>query len=199
MNKLSRADLWSLEEYSERRPTFREEVMQHKKNRQIALGEHARLYFEDKKTIQYQIQEMLRIEKVFDANGINDELEAYNPLIPDGSNWKATFMLEYPDADQRREMVTQLKGIEKVVWVKIEGFEKVFPIADEDLTREDAEKTSTVHFLRFELSPPMIVAAKKGVGITMGIDHPNYTYSSEPMGVAVHSALISDLDDFAIN
>ena len=199
MNKLSRADLWSLEEYSERRPSFRAEVMEHKKNRQVALGEHARLYFEDKKTIQYQIQEMLRIEKVFDSHGINEELEAYNPLIPDGSNWKATFMLEYPDADQRREMVTQLKGIEKVVWVKIEGFDKIFPIADEDLPREDEEKTSTVHFLRFELNPSMIMAAKKGAQITMGIDHPHYSYATEPMGVAVQSALLSDLDDFAVN
>lgn len=199
MNKLSRADLWSLEEYSERRPAFRAEVMEHKKNRQVQLGDHARLYFEDRKTIQYQIQEMLRIEKVFEAEGINEELEAYNPLIPDGSNWKATFMLEYPEADERREMVTQLKGIEKVVYVQIEGFDKVYPIADEDLEREDAEKTSTVHFLRFELTPPMIVAAKKGAQITMGVDHAHYQYRSDPMGVAVHSALVSDLDDFAVN
>ena len=199
MDKLSRADLWSLEEYAERRPAFRAEVMEHKKNRRIALGEHARLYFEDRKTIQYQIQEMLRIEKVFEAEGINEELEAYNPLIPDGNNWKATFMLEYPEADERRERVKQLRGIEKLVWVCIAGFDKVYAIADEDLAREDEEKTSTVHFLRFELMPPMIVAAKKGAQITMGVDHPSYRYVTEPMGENVHQALVSDLDNFAIN
>lgn len=199
MNKLSRSDLMSLEEYAERRQSFRAEVMEHKRTRQVALNDHARLYFEDDKTIQYQIQEMLRIEKIFEAAGIQEELDAYNPLIPDGTNWKATFMLEYDDANERRQKVTELKGIEDKVWVQVEGFDKVYPIADEDLPREDEEKTSTVHFLRFELSPPMVVAVNKGTDIAMGIDHAAMQCDTGPIDQAVRDSLAADLDDIKIN
>ena len=199
MNKLSRADLMSLEEYAERRQAFRDEVMEHKRTRQVALNDHARLYFEDNKTVQYQIQEMLRIEKVFESAGIQEELDAYNPLIPDGCNWKATFMLEYDDAEERKHMVTQLKGIEDKVWVQVEEFDKVYPIADEDLPREDEEKTSTVHFLRFELSPPMVVAVNKGADIAMGIDHSAMQCDIGPIDKAVRDSLAADLDDIKIN
>ena len=142
---------------------------------------------------------MLRIEKVFEVEGINEELEAYNPLIPDGMNWKATFMLEYTDADERKDMVTKLKGIETKIWAQIEGFDKVYPIADEDLEREDEERTSTVHFLRFELSAPMIVAAKKGEAISMGIEHENYPCASEVLAQETHATLVADLDDVKLN
>ena len=149
MKKLARSDLWSLEQYSEERSNFRSQVMAHKKTRQLALTDHARLYFEDAMTIRYQVQEMLRIEKVFEAEGIEEELEAYNPLIPDGSNWKATFMLEYADVDQRQQMVKELVGIETKVWMQVDGCDKVYPIADEDLDRSDGDRTSKEHFLRF--------------------------------------------------
>jgi len=140
MGKLTRNDLMSLEQYAQERPAFREKVMQHKKNRQVLIGDNATLYFEDRLTMQYQIQEMLRVERIFEAEGIQEELGAYNPLIPDGSNWKATFMMEYPDAEQRREALAGLIGIEDKVWVQIEGFDKVWAIADEDLERENQEK-----------------------------------------------------------
>src|SRR5210317_489951 len=156
--QLSRADLWSLEEYAERRPTFRAEVMAHKKTRQVPLGDHARLYFEDNLTIKYQIQEMLRIEKVFEAQGIHEELDAYNPLIPDGHNWKATFMIEYDDPEERAVRLAELIGIEDKVWMQVEDCDKIYPIADEDISRENEVKTSSVHFLRFELSPVMMAA-----------------------------------------
>ena len=152
MNKLNREDLMSLEQYAEARPEFRRQVMAHKKNRQVALGENARLYFEDRLTMQYQVQEMLRIEKIFEADGINEELEAYNPLIPDGTNWKATFMMEYDDPAERRVQLAQLIGIEKSIWVRVGDHPKVNPIANEDLDRETEDKTSSVHFLRFELN-----------------------------------------------
>jgi hypothetical protein len=193
MSKLQREDLWSLEEYAQRRAGFRSEVMAHKKHRQVALGDHATLYFEDTKTIRYQIQEMLRIERVFEAAGIQDELDAYNPLIPDGSNLKATFMLEYPDADERKEQLAKLLGIERKVWLQVEGFDPVTPIADEDLERETEEKTSSVHFLRFELTPAMIKAAKQGVPLSMGIDHPNYQASVSPLPEATRASLVADL------
>ncbi len=199
MNKLKREDLWSLEEYAERRNAYRSEVMAHKRSRQVALGENARLYFEDRKTIRYQIQEMLRIEKVFEAKGIQEELDAYNPLIPDGHNWKATFMLEYADAEERREMVGRLIGIERKVWVKVDGFEPVYPIADEDLEREDDEKTSTVHFLRFELTAEMIYAFKQGAALDMGIDHAEYFVKSSDISEAVRRSLADDLDEVLIN
>ena len=153
MNKLSRDDLFSLEQYAEARPAFREKVLEHKKNRRLDLGTNAALYFEDRLTMQYQVQEMLRIERIFEADGINEELEAYNPLIPDGTNWKATFMVEFPDIAERKAMLTQLVGIEDRVYVHVADFERVYAIADEDLERADDEKTSAVHFLRFELPP----------------------------------------------
>lgn len=174
MNTLSRKDLWSLEEYAERRSAFRAEVMAHKKNRQLALGDHARLYFEDALTIKYQIQEMLRIERVFDAAGIEAELDAYNPLISDESNWKATFMLEYVDPQERAEQLKRLRGIEDRVWVCVTGFEPVFAIADEDMDRGRSDKTASVHFLRFEIIPAMIEKLKGGAELAFGIDHAHY-------------------------
>ena len=199
MKKLSRQDLWSLEEYSERRVQFRNEVMIHKKSRQVALGDHARLYFEDSITIRYQIQEMLRIEKIFEAAAIQEELDAYNPLIGDGSNWKATFMLEYADADERAAALTRLLGIEDKVWVQVEGFEKVYAIADEDMDRENDIKTSAVHFMRFELSVAMIVELKAGAPLQMGIDHANYSLPAVTVTPQVGQSLTADLDDVAIN
>lgn len=167
---LSRDDLYSLEEYAEMRSSYRADVMAHKKPRAIHLGEHCTLYFEDRKTIQYQIQEMLRIEKIFEADGINEELEAYNPLIPTGNNWKATFMIEFEDVDERRAALSSWLGIEDTVWVQVAELGKVYAIANEDLERTTAEKTSSVHFMRFELSDEMVAAACGGAAISMGID-----------------------------
>ena len=194
MQKLTRDDLWSLEDYSEKRVGFRAQVMAHKKNRQLALGEHARLYFEDRLTIHYQIQEMLRIEKVFDRAGIQDELDAYNPLIPDGRNWKATFMVEYDDELERRQRLRELRGIEKTVWLQAEGFEPVHPITDEDLEREDEEKTSSVHFMRFELTTPMVEALQGGATLLAGIDHSRYAVGSFAVADNIRRSLLADLD-----
>jgi hypothetical protein len=199
MPALSRADLWSLEEYAERRPTFRQEVMAHKKNRQLALGDNARLYFEDALTIKYQIQEMLRIEKVFEAAGINEELEAYNPLIPDGHNWKATFMVEYADPAKRTQRLAQLIGIEDKVWVQVDGCDRVYPIADEDLERANETKTSSVHFLRFELTPGMIAAVQSGAAIAAGIDHPAYTVEPVRLAPEIRDSLAGDLQAAVFN
>ena len=199
MKKLSRQDLWSLEEYSERRIEFRNEVMAHKKNRQVALGDHARLYFEDPITIRYQIQEMLRIEKIFDAPAIQEELDAYNPLIGDGSNWKATFMLEYADPDERAVELTRLLGIEDKVWVQVGDSAKVYAIADEDMDRENDVKTSAVHFMRFELSVAMVVELKAGAPLQMGIDHANYPLPAVMVAEQVSLSLTADLDDVSIN
>ncbi len=193
MNKLTRNDLFSLEKYAELRPQFRAQVMAHKKNRQVAIGPNATLYFEDRLTMQYQVQEMLRIERIFEAGGINDELEAYNPLIPDGGNWKATFMVEFPDAEERREALKRLKGIETRVWARVAGFGPVRPHADEDLEREDEEKTSSVHFLRFELTPEMVKAVKQGAAIAMGIDHPAYVHQLDSIPQAARDSLARDL------
>ena len=193
MKKLTRNDLYSLEQYAEQRPAFRDKVMAHKKDRRAALGPHASLYFEDRLTIQYQIQEMLRAERIFEAAGINEELEAYNPLIPDGSNWKATFMLEYDDEHERRVALEQLIAIEDHVWVKIAGHGQVYAIADEDLERETEKKTSAVHFLRFELTPQMIAAAKEGAAIGMGIDLPAYHHALDPLPDNIRNALVNDL------
>jgi len=199
MVALSRADLWSLEEYADIRPTFRSEIMAHKKNRQVALGEHARLYFEDQLTIKYQIQEMLRIEKVFEAEGINEELESYNPLIPDGHNWKATFMIEYADPEERAAQLGRMIGIEDKVWLEIESCDRVYPIADEDLERDNEHKTSSVHFLRFELTPSMIAAVHAGASICAGIDHAAYSIDNTPLEVAVRNSLANDLQASVIN
>ncbi len=196
---LSRADLWSLEEYAQERAGFREKVLAHKKSRQLALGEHARLYFEDALTIKYQIQEMLRIERVFEAEGIHEELDAYNPLIPDGHNWKATFMIEYTDPAERAVRLGQLIGIEDVTWLQVEGFDKIFAIADEDLERDTADKTSSVHFMRYELTPAMITAAKKGAKIFAGIDHDNYRIEAFEVADNIRDSLVADLNEAAIN
>ena len=193
MNKLTRDDLFPLERYAELRPEFRARVMAHKKNRQLPIGPNATLYFEDQLTMQYQIQEMLRAERIFEAAGIQEELDAYNPLIPDGSNWKATFMMEYPEEGERRERLKQLLGIERHVWAQVADFARVTPIADEDLERETAEKTSSVHFLRFELSAEMAAAVKQGAPISIGIDHPAYTYAAEPIPQNVRDSLAEDL------
>lgn len=193
MDKLTRNDLYSLEQYAEVRPEFRAKVMAHKKNRQVALGPHATLYFEDRLTMQYQIQEMLRVERIFEAAGIQDELDTYNPLIPDGTNWKATFMIEYKDVEQRREALARFKGIEDKVWVCVEGHAKVYSIANEDLERTSEEKTSSVHFMRFELDAAMIGALRNGAVLSMGIDHPEYRHESNPVPAVTRDALAADL------
>jgi hypothetical protein len=174
---------------------LRAEVMTHKQHRQVAIGPNATLYFEDRMTMQYQVQEMLRIERIFEAEGINDELAAYNPLIPDGSNWKATFMVEFPEEDERREALKRLKGVENRAWVRVAGFELVRPHVDEDLEREDEEKTSAVHFMRFELTPEMVTAVKQGAAIAMGIDHPAYTHAVETIQAATRDSLALDLSN----
>ena len=193
MNKLTRGDLLSLETYAEVRPEFRARVMAHKRNRQMPIGPNATLYFEDALTMHYQVQEMLRAERIFEAAGIQEELDAYNPLIPDGSNWKATFMMEYPDEAERREKLAQLLGIEKHIWVQVADLARVTPIADEDLERETADKTSSVHFLRIELTPEMAQAVKQGAPVSMGIDHPAYNYTAEPIPQNIRDSLAGDL------
>ncbi len=192
MNRLERKDLMSLEEYAEQRPEFRRRVLEHKKHRQVALNDHATLYFEDRLTMQYQIQEMLRIERIFEADAIQEELDAYNPLIPDGSNLKATFMIEYEDASERQRELARLVGIEDTVWIRIGEFDKVHAIADEDLERDNEEKTSAVHFLRFEFTPAMIAAARDGAPIAMGIDHENMRAEVAAIPDAVRASLVAD-------
>ncbi len=193
MNKLSRDSLWSLEQYAEARPEFRQRVMAHKINRRQPVGPHATLYFEDFMTMQYQVQEMLRAERIFEASEIEGEIEAYNPLIPDGRNWKATFMLEYPDENERRVALAELRGIEDRVWVQVQGYEKVWGIADEDLERDNDEKTSSVHFMRFELTAEMVQAVKSGAAVSMGIEHEKYCYQVEPIADNVRASLAEDL------
>jgi len=194
MQKLTRDDLMSLEQYSVERPAFRDRVMSHKKNRRLALGTNAALHFEDLITMQYQVQEMLRIEKIFDVDGINEELEAYNPLIPDGSNWKATFMIEFPEVDERQEMLEQLVGIENRVYIQVADFDWVLAIADEDLDRADDNKTSAVHFMRFELPAEQSVALKTGASLIAGIDHDNYRVEVCPVADNIRRSLVNDLD-----
>ena len=193
MTKLTRDDLFSLEKYAEMRPEFRARVMAHKKNRQLPVGPNATLYFEDALTMHYQIQEMLRAERIFESAGIQEELDAYTPLIPDGSNWKATFMMEYPDEAERREQLARLIGIERHIWAQVADFSRITPIADEDLERETEEKTSSVHFLRFELSDEMVEAIKQGASISIGIDHPNYNHAQEPIPQNIRDSLAADL------
>ncbi len=192
MDKLTRSDLLSLEQYAEERTAFRIQVIEHKKNRRVAIGPNLSLYFEDRLTIQYQVQEMLRIEKIFEAEGIAEELEAYNPLIPDGSNLKCTAMLEYRDEDVRRERLAQLVGIEHLVWVNVGGFDRVFAISNEDLDRSTDEKTSAVHFMRFELSGEMIGALRDGASLAFGTDHAGYPYKTE-VSAETRNALLKDL------
>jgi hypothetical protein len=193
MEKLTKEKLLGLEAYDGQRDQFRADVMQHKRDRRLALGTNATLYFEDTLTMQYQVQEMLRIERIFEAAGIREELEAYNPLIPDGTNWKATFMLEFPDAEERRAMLTQLIGVEENVWMQVGDLERVRPIADEDLERTDEEKTSAVHFLRFELSAEQIDALKSGAELAAGIDPDKYQVEIRPVAENIRQSLIGDL------
>ena len=191
MQKLNREDLMSLETYAAERQAFRAKVIDHKRHRRISLGPNLNLYFEDLLTIQYQIQEMLRIERIFEAAGIQEELDAYNPLIPDGSNLKATMMLEYANVEERKVALTQLIGIEDKIWVQVEGFDKSYAIADEDLDRSDDDKTSAVHFLRFELGEGA-AAAKAGASISMGVEHENCSYSLTPISDDQHRSLSGD-------
>lgn len=183
----------SLEEYAEKRDAYRGRVMAHKKNRQVPLGPNARLYFEDRVTMQYQVQEILRIEKIFQAEAIEEELDAYNPLIPDGSNWKATFMIEYEDETERRQALSRLIGIERRVWVRIGDLKPVAPIANEDLARETQDKTSAVHFLRFELTPEMIGRLRQHDDVFVGVDHPEYTHETGPLPEHIVQSLSRDL------
>lgn len=192
--KLTRSDLWSLEEYASRRQTFRAEVIAHKKLRNIALGPHATLYFEDRLTMRYQIQEMLRVERIFEAAEIEEELESYNPLIPDGSNWKATFMIEYGDVEERKVALATMGGIEQTVWVRVgESGEKIFAITNEDMERTRDEKAAAVHFMRFELGADEVAALKSGESLFMGIDHASLPGTYE-VTARQRAALIADLD-----
>ena len=193
MPPITRESLMSLEAYAKARPQFRAQVIAHKKNRTIQLGAHLTLVFEDELTIRYQIQEMLRVERIFEEDGIDAELDAYNPLVPDGANWKATLMVEYPDSEERRQMLAKLIGIEDRVWVQAAGHSRVYAIADEDLERETEEKTSSVHFLRFELEPAMIASLKRGATLAVGADHPHYTHTVDRVDSAVAASLASDL------
>ncbi len=193
MDKISRESLWSLEHYARIRNQFRAEVMAHKKLRRVALGENMMLIFEDEKTIRYQIQEILRIEKTFEEEGIQDELDAYNPLVPDGRNFKCTMMLEYPDPEIRKIELRKLKGVETKVFIQVEGREKVWAIADEDLERENDEKTSSVHFMRFELDEDMAAALKYGVALTIGVEHPACSFKLDPVPAEIRASLVRDL------
>ena len=193
MKKLVEADLLSLERYSRERPDFRARVMAHKKNRQIGVGPNTMWLFEDRVTVQYQVQEMLRTERIFEAEGIAEELAAYNPLIPDGRNWKVTLLIEFPDPEVRRVQLTKLRGIEDRCWVQVAGFERLFAIADEDLERENDVKTSAVHFLRFELNDGMAAALRAGAALAAGADHPNYRHELAALPENVRASLLSDL------
>ncbi len=194
MRKLTRDDLMSLEQYSEAREGFRSKVMDHKRDRRIDLGTNAALYFEDRLTITYQVQEMLRIERIFEVDGINEELTAYNPLVPDGSNWKATFMIEFPDEDERRAMLRKLIGVEDRVYMQINGHQRVYAIADEDLERSNEQQTSAVHFLRFELSGEQVGSLRNGASLAAGIDHDSYRVEISPLTDNIRQSLLADLD-----
>ena len=190
---LNRDTLWTLETYAKRRPAFREQVLAHKKLRSVALGNHVTLLFEDHITMRYQVQEMLRIEKIFEEDGIAHELEAFLPLVPTGTNLKATMMIEYSDVTERKAALVRLKDVEHKVWLQVEGEARVYALADEDLPRSNAEKTSAVHFLRFELTPAMCAALKYGVTLSMGIDHPMYAQNLDPISQKTRDALALDI------
>ncbi|PCJ47394.1 MAG: hypothetical protein COA74_11785 [Gammaproteobacteria bacterium] len=196
---LTRNDLWSLEQYAEKRAEFRTEVLSHKQDRVVNLNDNARLIFEDEMTLRYQIQEMLRIEKVFEAAGIQEELDVYNPLIPDGDNWKATFMLEYTDIEERREQLSKLIGVEDKIWMQVTGHDKVYAIADEDLPRQNDVKTSSVHFMRFQLLPTMIRDALNGAAIVTGCDHDNLTIAGFVISENTRLSLVNDLQAATLN
>jgi hypothetical protein len=193
MPRITPDSLMTLEAYAKARKDFRARVLSHKKNRTIALGEHVTLIFEDELTIRYQIQEMLRVERIFEEAGIRDELEAYEPLIPDGSNWKATMLIEYPDVAERQVKLALMRGIEDRVWARVAGHERVYAVADEDMERANDEKTSAVHFLRFELTAPMIAALKADGNLAIGVEHPAYTAAIEGVPAAIKSSLSGDL------
>ena len=193
MPRITRDSLLTLEAYARERKAFRARVLAHKKPRSVPLGEHVTLLFEDELTVRYQIQEMLRIEKTFEDAGIQDELDAYNPLVPDGSNLKATMLIEYEDPAERRRALGRLRGIEDRVWIEVAGCPRVFAIADEDLPRENAEKTSAVHFVRLELTPEMVAALKRGAALAVGIDHPAYAVTIPAVADATREALVADL------
>lgn len=193
MQKISRGDLLSLEQYSLQRKKLREEIIAHKRVRNVQVGPNMTWCFEDRHTIRYQIQEMLRIERIFEAEGIQSELDAYNPLVPDGQNWKVTLLIEYPDPAQRARELAQLKSVEDRCWVRVSELARVFAIADEDIERENAEKTSSVHFLRFELHPGMIQALKGGAALSVGVDHPHYRHDLSPVAPATRESLLGDL------
>jgi uncharacterized protein DUF3501 len=194
MQKLTPDSLMTLEAYAKARKEFRARVLAHKKDRIVHLGEHVTLVFEDELTIRYQVQEMLRVEKLFEEEGIQEEIDAYNPLIPDGRNFKATMLLEYEDVEERRVALAALRGIEDRTWIRVEGSQPVYAIADEDLERETEEKTSAVHFLRFELGREMAEALKYGVGLAIGVDHPHYAAKLDPVPPETRAALVKDLD-----
>lgn len=193
MNKLERKDLWSLEEYAQKRTTFRQQVMQHKQARTLHIGPNVTLLFEDRLTMQYQVQEMLRAERIFEAAGIQDELDAYNPLIPDGGNFKATMLIEFEDPAQRQQALARLIGIEDVTWLQVAGFDKINAIADEDMERETSDKTSSVHFVRFELAVGMVKALKNGAALNAGVTHANYRHALQPVPDALRQSLLTDL------
>jgi hypothetical protein len=190
--KLRREDLYPLEQYAKIRPQFRAMVIKHKRNRQVAIGPNATLSFEDRLTMHYQVQEMLRAERIFEPDGIEQEIGAYNPLIPDGNNWKATFMIEYPDEQERRHALERLKGVEDRVWVRVENLEPVWAIADEDIDRENETKTSSVHFLRFQFDAPVVAAIKRGAEVRTGIDHAHYRHELI-LPAVVRDTLAADL------
>ena len=193
MPAITAESLLSLEQYATTRKAFRERVLAHKKDRTVQLGEHVTLVFEDELTMRYQIQEMLRVERIFEEAGIRDELDAYNPLVPDGNNWKATLLIEYPDIEERRVALAQLMGIEDRMWVQVAGQARIYAIADEDLERENENKTSAVHFLRFELSGPMKQALRDGAALSVGVDHPNYSATIDTARAATTDSLLKDL------
>jgi Protein of unknown function (DUF3501) len=192
MQKLSVSDLFSLERYARERPAFRSQVLEHKRARQLAVGPHTTWLFEDRLTVQYQVQEMLRAERIFEPEGIEEELSSYNPLIPDGQNWKATLLIEFPDENERRRELAKMNYIEDRAWVQVSGHDRVYAIADEDLERENDEKTSSVHFLRFELTPPMIATLRGGANLAVGIDHDHYRHSVPAVSAATRQALVAD-------
>jgi hypothetical protein len=193
MAKITPESLMTLEAYAKARTDFRARVLTHKKHRTVALGDHVTLVFEDELTMRYQIQEMLRVERIFEEAGIRDEVDAYNPLVPDGSNWKATMLIEYPEVSERQVRLAALRGVEDRVWVQVAGEERVTAIADEDMERANEDKTSAVHFLRFELTAPMVAAFAAGATLAMGIDHPEYKAVIEQVPAAVRSSLADDL------
>jgi hypothetical protein len=193
VKKLVRSDLISLEQYSADRVRLRGEVIAHKQLRNVQVGPNMTWCFEDYTTIRYQILEMLRAERIFESDGIQGELDAYNPLIPDGSNWKVTLLLEFTDPQLRRTALEKLIGVEDRCWIRVSEMERVFAVADEDMERENDEKTSAVHFLRFELSPSMIAAMKSGAPLSVGVDHDEYRHLLSPLSRPIRDALSRDL------